>query len=131
MATSSVSNDNAVVILNKEVMDNLVCSQCKKLPSNATVSWCSAHHLMCQSCYDHHRPCIQISKKVQCGAACHVESKPALSPFLASVLKKLTTKCKFTHNGCQVSIIPKVYIHMCIGVGYREGDFLAWVTDRT
>jgi late competence protein required for DNA uptake (superfamily II DNA/RNA helicase) len=40
----------------KEFIDsvegNLRCSQCKKVPRNATVTWCSKHHLMCQSCFN-------------------------------------------------------------------------------
>jgi hypothetical protein len=127
----------------KEFMDNveenITCSKCKKVQRNATVSWCSAHHLMCQSCYDSNSrqlknnycdyygnnyghsyphgqsygqscgtcpPCVQ-AKMVQCGATCNVNNAPALSPFLANVLKMFPTKCKFTVNGCQVFIILK------------------------
>jgi large subunit ribosomal protein LP2 len=121
----------------KEFMDNveenITCSKCKKVPRNATVSWCSAHHLMCQSCHESKRyltkkycehyghygpiypggqscgtcpPCVQ-AKIVQCGATCNVSNAPALSPFLANVLKMFPTKCKFTHNGCQVFIALK------------------------
>jgi hypothetical protein len=40
----------------KEFMDsvegNLSCSICKKVPRNATVTWCSEHHLICLSCYN-------------------------------------------------------------------------------
>jgi hypothetical protein len=39
---------------------------------------------------------------LQCGANRKAEFKPALSPFVAKVIKMLQTKCKFTHNGCQV-----------------------------
>jgi hypothetical protein len=84
---------------------------------------------MCQSCYDTKRPksgyrcheChnfyVGIScpscrnevkrEQVPCGEDCRVEWKPALSPFVATMLKKFPTKCKFTHNGCQVFIILK------------------------
>jgi hypothetical protein len=104
MATSNVP-----VILKKEVVDsleeNVTCSQCKKVPRNATISWCTEHHLMCQTCYD------SLSgngkKSVRCGPDCQVDSKPGLSPFVANVLKELPTQCKFTPNGCQVIIVLK------------------------
>jgi hypothetical protein len=41
---------------------------------------------------------------IQCGATCRVFVTPVLSPFVANVLKMFPTKCKFTHNGCQVFI---------------------------
>jgi hypothetical protein len=62
------------------------------------------HHLMCKKCY-HARPIG--SKLVRCGRDCNVVWKPALSPFVANVLKELPTKCQFTRNGCQVFIILK------------------------
>jgi hypothetical protein len=112
MATGAVKQDlSKVVILKKEFMDvlqeSVTCSKCKKVPRNATVSWCSAHHLMCQSCYDN-RQCGPVwSTVVQCGPDCKVESKPALSPYVANVLKELLTQCMFTYNGCQVFIKMK------------------------
>jgi hypothetical protein len=36
-----------------------------------------------------------------------VERKPELSPFVASILKEVPTKCKFNRNGCQVFIVLK------------------------
>jgi hypothetical protein len=132
----------------KEFMDNvekyLTCSICKKVPRNAIVSWCSAQHLICKSCFDslatyiynnnmiagtgvyctmigayhysHPYPnqcgicntCVAVRKLVvQCGANCKSEVKPALSSLVANLLEVFPTKCKFTHNGCQVFIMLK------------------------
>jgi hypothetical protein len=91
---------------------NLTCIKCKRVPRNATVSWCSAHHLWCQSCCDIYYS-VMIAQNVQpplpwaCGKACKVQFKPELSPFVANVLKEFPTKCKFTQNGCEVFIMLK------------------------
>jgi hypothetical protein len=135
MASSAHRNvrvEDKVFNFKKEFMANLeeylTCSECDEVPRNATVSWCSAHHLMCKSCYDITRletgyycwdcgrssygpqcgTCGEdVQEDVECGEDCQVEWKPVLSPFLANVLKELPTKCKFTHNGCQVFIMMK------------------------
>jgi hypothetical protein len=139
----------------KESMDNveenLACSKCKKVPRNAIVSWCSAQHLICKSCFDssatyiydnnmksgtgvhctsrnrHYGPtvgdlglvcgtcnsCMAVKKLVvQCGAYCKAEFKPALSSLVANLLEVFPTKCKFTHNGCQVIIkLKELEVH--------------------
>jgi hypothetical protein len=55
-ADSSMKQEDKVYNFKKKFMANLekniTCSKCKKVPRDATVSWCSAHHLICQSCYD-------------------------------------------------------------------------------
>jgi hypothetical protein len=145
------SNPNAkredkIFSFKKEFMDNLeenlTCSKCNEVPRIATVSWCTAHHLMCKRCYDHHalltkkvekcncgrlcKTCTK-AKHVQCGEGCNVESKPALSPFVANVLTVLPTKCKFTHNGCQViKLLKELEVHEvdCV-YRYIECPFLS------
>jgi hypothetical protein len=116
------------------LVENLTCFKCKKVPRNATVSWCSAHHLMCQSCIQAHL-CQSSSQSMQwvlwsvlplgpilwkmsglrtgnslmvpCGATCTVSNLPAWSSFVANALQMFPIKCKFTVNGCQVFIILK------------------------
>jgi hypothetical protein len=117
-ANPNLKQGEKVLTVNQAFVDNLeenvTCSKCKKVSRNATVSWCSAHHLMCQSCYD-----SMEAKPVQCGAACKVEYKPALSPFVANVLKMFLTKCKFAHNGCQgIMLLKELEIHE-IDCAYR------------
>jgi hypothetical protein len=96
--------DRVVLNVKKEFMDkleeNLTCFQCKKVTRNPTVSWCSAHHLMCNACYYLLKG--RHARKVQCGTDCKLESKPALSPFVANMLEEITPKCKFAHRGCDV-----------------------------
>jgi hypothetical protein len=104
----------------KNLEKTLYCSTCQKISRNATVSWCSAHHLMCQSCYDsmrHQKASTSLfyfmaPYSVQCGAACKVECPPALSPFVANVLQMFLTRCKFTHNGCQgIMLLKELEVH--------------------
>jgi hypothetical protein len=58
MATADeiMKKEDRVLNVNKAFMDNLeeylTCSKCKKVPRNAIVSCCSAHHLICKSCFD-------------------------------------------------------------------------------
>jgi hypothetical protein len=110
-----------LVILKKDLLEkNVTCSKCKMVPRNATVAWCSAHHLMCLSCYNRLNCMIIPKYYVQCGADCKVESRPALSAFIANVLKELPTKCKFTQNGCQVSgILKQLEVHE-VDCAYRK-----------
>jgi hypothetical protein len=122
MTTAIPKTSDKVVILEKEVVDNLVknvtCSQCKKVPRKATISWCTAHHLMCQSCYD--SLASTTEQHVQCGPDCQIGVKPALSPLVANVLEELPTKCRFTHNGCQFIIIFKYLIFHEFDCVYRN-----------
>jgi hypothetical protein len=161
-ADGNMKKEDKVLNVNKVFVDNLekylTCSKCKKVPRNATVSWCSAQHLICKSCFDslatymydktmisvhtgvyctsinyHYGPgvgdivcrscntCVAVKKLVvQCGANCKAEFKPALSSLVANLLEVFPTKCKFTHNGCQVIIkLIELEVHEveCVYVG--------------
>jgi hypothetical protein len=98
-ADSNLKQEDKFFNFKKELMEDLekdlTCFTCKKIPRNPLVSWCSTHHLMCSSCFD-----MQRHKSLIC-------CQKAFSPFVATMLKKFQSKCKFTQNGCQVFMLLK------------------------
>jgi hypothetical protein len=70
-ADSHLKHEDKFFNFNKELMEDLekhlICTTCKKVPRNATVSWCSKHHLMCESCYETKRYCGLLIKCRNCG----------------------------------------------------------------
>jgi hypothetical protein len=117
-ADSNLKQEDKFFNFKKELMANLeehlTCSECKEVPKSATIFWCSAHHLVCQICYDIKKSkcfrnfcnttgilymdligkmcgtcqsCVAhlTPNQVKCGGFCKFECKPALSPFVALV----------------------------------------------